>query len=385
MDRTARGRHEFGLATDGRGPVATGVVRQASRVLAEGVEEFIFGDVFSQSTLSARERELLTVAVLAAIGGADNQLGVHVPAALRCGADPEEMIALCEQIAPYAGFPRALNALRAVRGVLEDRGLPLPVPAARVRLGDHETLVVDTGAPEGAEGADPVVLVHSLVTDRRLWRDVIALLAPRRRVIAYDLRGHGHAALAPPAPGCAALAGDLAALMDALGVARAHVAGVSLGGCVAQELALAHPGRVSGLTLVSTFARAPREVCERRAADGEQGGNAAMVPSLARWMSPLALAEDGWGARYLRDRLRRMPAGDWAAGWRALGGFDAAGRLGALAVPVAVVVGSADPVTPPAEAEALARAIPGAALHVIEGGSHMLPLERTEELAALIT
>ncbi len=127
MDRTARGRHEFGLATDGRGPVATGVVRQASRVLAEGVEEFIFGDVFSQSTLSARERELLTVAVLAAIGGADNQLGVHVPAALRCGADPEEMIALCEQIAPYAGFPRALNALRAVRGVLEDRGLPLPV------------------------------------------------------------------------------------------------------------------------------------------------------------------------------------------------------------------------------------------------------------------
>ena len=135
MNRGEIGRREFGRATAGKGPVATGRVREASPVLAAGVEEFIFADVFSRSGLPARERELLTVAVLAAIGGADNQLGVHVPAALECGADAEELIQLCEQITPYAGFPRALNALRAVRAVLEERGLPLPLPVAEVAAG----------------------------------------------------------------------------------------------------------------------------------------------------------------------------------------------------------------------------------------------------------
>jgi len=105
--------------------------------------------------LAQRERELLTVAVLCALGGCEPQLGVHVPAALDAGSDPDELIALCEQLSPYAGFPRALNALRAVRGVLEQRELPLPLPAERVRIGHHETLVTDTGG----EDAAPLVLV----------------------------------------------------------------------------------------------------------------------------------------------------------------------------------------------------------------------------------
>src|SRR5450631_2812748 len=150
VNRGEIGRREFGRATAGRGLAATGRVREASPVLAAGVEEFIFADVFSRSGLPARERELLTVAVLAALGGADNQLGVHAPAALDCGADPEDLIQLCEQLAPYAGFPRALNALRAVRTVLEERGLPLPLAVRDVELREFTTLAATVG--EGDEG-----------------------------------------------------------------------------------------------------------------------------------------------------------------------------------------------------------------------------------------
>ena len=374
MNRTGVGRHEFGRATDGRGPVATGRVREASHVLAEGVEEFIFADVFSRSSLGAREREMATVAVLAAIGGADNQLAVHVPAALRCGADPDELVALCEQIAPYAGFPRALNALRAVRAVLEEQGLPLPLPAERVDMGDHETLVTDVPG----EG-EPLVLVHSLAGDRRMWRDVVRALPPGRRVVAYDLRGHGQAALAPPPADVWALAAALRRLLDGLGIARARVAGISLGGCVAQCLALEDPARVSGLALVATFGRAPSEICRRRAGQADTA-----LASLARWMTPQALAEDGWAARYLRDRLLRVAPHDWAGAWNALATHDVAGRLGEIGAPVRVVVGAADPVTPPADSEALAAGLPSAELVVVPGGPHMLPLEMPGKVARLI-
>ena len=189
MNRREIGLQEFSRATGGRGPVATERVREASRVLADGVDRFIFADVFSHSGLGSREREMITVTVLAAIGGADNQLGVHVPAALECGADPEELLQLCEQIAPYCGFPRALNALRAVRGVLEERGIALPPPPIELELEDHGTLATSVGTGESG-----LLLLHSPETDRRVWRDVIAALPAGTRAVAPDLRGLGSAA-----------------------------------------------------------------------------------------------------------------------------------------------------------------------------------------------
>ncbi len=213
MNRGEIGRREFGRATAGKGPVATGRVREASPVLAAGVEEFIFADVFSRSGLGARERELLTVAVLAAIGGADNQLGVHVPAALECGADPEELIQLCEQITPYAGFPRALNALRAVRAVLEERGLPLPVAVTEVALVDHATLAAEVG-----EGETGTLLIHAPELDRRMWRDVMRALPAGHHAVAPDLRGAGAAVGAPAPTAVGDLVADLVGVLDACGL-----------------------------------------------------------------------------------------------------------------------------------------------------------------------
>ncbi len=157
MNRIDVGLREFDRASGGRGPTATARVRAVSPALAEGVEEFIFADVFSRPALTARERELVTVAVLCALGGAEPQLGLHIPAALECGVDPDELVAMCEQLAPYAGFPRALNALRAVRAAIEERGLPLPLYEVVSREGpDHAPSFRVQVRIEGYEPEDAV-------------------------------------------------------------------------------------------------------------------------------------------------------------------------------------------------------------------------------------
>jgi len=356
VNRGEIGRREFGRATAGKGPVATGRVREASPVLAAGVEEFIFADVFSRSGLPARERELLTVAVLAALGGADNQLGVHVPAALECGADPEELMQLCEQIAPYAGFPRALNALRAVRAVLEERGLPLPLPVSEILLADHATLAAETGA-----GETGTLLIHPPELDRRTWREVMRELPDGHHAVAPDLRGAGAAVGAPPAAGLAGLVSDLVGVIDACGLARAEVVAQGASAALAVALAAAAPSRVAGVTLVGP----------RRAGAGPVPGTV----DLAGWLLPTTLASDPWAARYARDRLARLDHEGWSATMLALA---EPARAPGADVRVRIIAGAHDP----GRGEWV-RDWPEAA-STIDGAGHLVALEAPAALAAAI-
>lgn len=91
--------------------------------------EFPFGDIYAREGLGLRERELATVAALSAMGHALPQLRVHVHAALHVGCTPVEVVEVVMQMAVYAGFPAALNALPVVREVFADAGVPLPLPA----------------------------------------------------------------------------------------------------------------------------------------------------------------------------------------------------------------------------------------------------------------
>lgn len=364
MNRREIGLREFARATDGRGPVATGVVRAASPVLADGVDRFIFADVFSRSGLGAREREMITVTVLAAIGGAENQLGVHVPAALRCGADPEELLQLCEQIAPYCGFPRALNALRAVRAAMEERGLPLPPPVAEIALPDHGTLATDQG--EGDEGD---LLLHAPELDRRMWRDVLAAM-PERRAVVPDLRGAGAAVGAPEAADTARLVEDVLGVMDAVGLRAARV--VCQGGAapLGAALAQAAPDRVTGLVLVG-----PLRPGGAGGTPGTQGPDAGDV---ARWLQPRTLAADPWAARYVRDRVHRLDPAGWSALVHALSSADPTATGG---TPVRVVVGEHDQLVEP---EVVSVAWMGATLEHVPGAGHLVPLEAPAALAGVL-
>ena len=135
-------------------------------------------------------------------------------------------------------------------------------------------------AVEGPDAAPAVVLHHPLATDLTIWDELTAALKPRYRVVRFDARGHG-ASEATPAPyDLSTLTADVVALMDHLGLARAHFLGLSMGGMVGQHLGVGHPKRCASLILSSTTSRVPPESRPRgeergKAARGElQGGSA---------------------------------------------------------------------------------------------------------------
>lgn len=251
--------------------------------------------------------------------------------------------------------------------------------ARRVTLSDHETCVLSAGA-----GGTPFVLVHAIGLDREMWRGVLAALPGSRRAVAYDVRGHGCAAGAPGPFSIAGFADDLRDLLDGLGIERAHVAGVSMGGAVAQEMALRHPERVTGLSLICTMAEGS-PVYDERADDALARGVAAQAQStLERWFAPAVLAAGGEPVRYARECLDRVDVVDWAAAWRALGGVQTLERLHTIRVPTQVIAGELDPSTPPAAMAEIARRLPQAGSHVVPRGGHMVVLEQPEEIAALL-
>ena len=111
---------------------------------------------------------------------------------------------------------------------------------------------------------------------------------------------------------------------------------------------------------------------------------AQLAPTLARWFTPAALAENGWAVEYAHRCVLRANVADWAATWRALADVDTIDRLGEIAVPTRVIAGERDPSTPPELMREIADRIPGASFHVVAGGPHMLSLERPAELALVI-
>jgi 3-oxoadipate enol-lactonase len=245
-----------------------------------------------------------------------------------------------------------------------------------LRLSDHDTEATIRG------DGPPILAIHAIGLDRRMWDEVALWLATDATVIAYDLRGHGAASGAPPITSIAHLAADAAALLKALDTGPVHVIGLSLGGAVAQELALGSPSLVSGLTLCATLCKG-RQVARDRADHAEHDGMAGEVePTIERWFTPAFVAAEGAAVTYARMRVAAMDVGAWAAAWRALADLDTRDRLTRIAVPTRVVVGDADISTPVAVAREICALIAGATLEVVPGGPHMLSLECAAELAA---
>ncbi|TMD26264.1 MAG: alpha/beta fold hydrolase [Chloroflexi bacterium] len=127
---------------------------------------------------------------------------------------------------------------------------------------------VDVAWFEAGRG-DPLVLIHGLGDDHRAWRRAVPDLMLRHRVLLYDLRGHGQTTLGKPDGSLRQLGQDLVALLDALDVERARIAGFSLGGTIAMRVGIDHPERVERLVLVATSSRVGRSAAgwyrERRA------------------------------------------------------------------------------------------------------------------------
>lgn len=355
MDQQERGRREFDRLVGGDPEeVLAGIRRQSPELFDTMMDGF--GGPVTHVELSHRDRELATVAMLAALGGAEPQLALHVRVALRHGIAPAELRALCEHVSLYAGYPRALNALAVVDRVLAEAGLPPAPGLRRITLPDHDTVVAHRG-----DAGPAVMLVHALGLDRWMWGPVLDALSAGRRVFAYDIRGHGDAAGAPPPSTMADLARDLLALADALDLDRVHLVGLALGGAIARSVAADHPDRVASLALLSTV-------------DDPTPDAAGAVPTLTRWFTPEGLAADGWGVRYARERLRRADPADRSA-WSARLTRDARGRPAAFDGPTLLLSGERDRSVHAEQMAAFAARVPTAAHRLLPGVPHQLTLE----------
>jgi 3-oxoadipate enol-lactonase/4-carboxymuconolactone decarboxylase len=236
----------------------------------------------------------------------------------------------------------------------------------------------------GPPDADAVLLLHSLGTQGAIWDVPAAVLARRYRVLCPDLRGHGLSAVTKGPYVVTELAHDMVGLLDALSIAAVHVAGVSLGGMVAQALAAQAPERVRSLVLVDTaLAIPPVQLWQERAALVRAEGMEPLIESVvARWLTAASLHTPE--AEGLRTMLRRTDPEGYAAAAEAVAGADLTAAAGNLRVPTLVLVGDEDAATPRASAEALRDAIPGARMEVIPGAAHIPMMEQPERVAALI-
>ncbi len=126
---------------------------------------------------------------------------------------------------------------------------------------------------QGRRDGPPLVFINSLGTDFRIWNEVAAILAPDFRIVTYDKRGHGLSESGPDNSDMADYARDLAALLEILGVGRATIVGLSIGGLIAQEFYRQYPERVAALVLCDTAAKiGTDETWDQRIAQVERGG-----------------------------------------------------------------------------------------------------------------
>jgi 3-oxoadipate enol-lactonase len=237
---------------------------------------------------------------------------------------------------------------------------------------------------------DPLILVHGLGDDHRAWRRAIPDLIVRRRVILYDLRGHGETSLGQPDGTLRQLGDDLIALMDAIDVSRADIAGFSLGGTIAMRAGIDHASRVRSLVLVATSSRVGRAAAEwySQRVEMVDRNDPQLRETLAKdtadvYAESPAELEEGL-------LIRRQSTSD-PRGYRnacaAMAGLNASPldpELGAIKAPALIVASERDRHCPPKAAEIIAAGINGSRLEVMAGAGHPIPVERPCELARSI-
>ena len=249
---------------------------------------------------------------------------------------------------------------------------PWRLRGTTVFVGDQEILVRQAGPEDGP----PILLIHGLAgSSLGEWYQIGQKLAADRRVIMVDHRGHGLSPVARDRFDIEDVADEVAGVLDAIGVAQTDVVGYSMGGTIAQALAHRHPGRVSRLVLIATFASTPDDIKWLRrigtiltrgwerltgvgtpeARTGYLLGTGAVEPSHSRWL---------WEETHRRD----PDAGAQAT--FALLRFDSRSWVGRLEVPTMVIIPAEDLLVPPAWQYEMAGLIPEVRVVEVPGARH---------------
>jgi 3-oxoadipate enol-lactonase len=204
--------------------------------------------------------------------------------------------------------------------------------------------------------------------------------------VRFDLRGHGRSPVVPGPSSLADLGGDVIALLDALGIPKAHVAGLSIGGMIGMWLGIHAPERVDHLALLCTSAALgpPSAWAERAALVRAEGTEAVADAVVARWVTPGYAARHPEHVARLRAMIAATPAEGYASACAAIETMDIEDDLGRIAAPTLVIAGADDPATPPDHAARIAARIPDARMAVVPDSAHLANLQQPDEVNGLL-
>jgi 3-oxoadipate enol-lactonase len=248
--------------------------------------------------------------------------------------------------------------------------------------------MTDTPAAElncaSAGSGPPLVFLHPIAMRLEFWEPVTALLDSRYRTISVDLRGHGRSAPTEEPYSTDDLASDVIALVRRLGLPPAIFVGCSLGGMVAQGVAIAAPELVAGLVLSNTTHRtseAGAEVMRGRARRSLEDMQGAVAADIERWFTPGFRAS----APDIVEKVRRWALANdprtVANGWLAIAALDHEAAARSVVAPVLAMTGSLDPAAPPEATRGMQRAFPNARYLELAGAGHFAPIEQPRAFA----
>jgi 3-oxoadipate enol-lactonase len=242
---------------------------------------------------------------------------------------------------------------------------------------------------DGPAGAPVVTLSHSLATDLSMWEPQLKPLLAHYRVLAYDTRGHGGTDAPAGAYSLGQLAEDARALLKALGVAKTHWVGLSMGGMIGQTLALESPELFLSLSLCDTSSRIPAEakpVWQERIKTAEtQGMDPLVEPTIGRWFTAPFREQRNDVVDPVRTRIRTTSARGYAGCCAAIAQLDLTDKISAIKLPTLIVVGEEDQGTPVAASQAIHGKIAGSQLEIIKSAAHLSNLEQPEAFTRIVT
>jgi len=234
----------------------------------------------------------------------------------------------------------------------------------------------------GGGGATPIIFLHGVGSDKSVWHPQLEHFGRTRRAIAFDYPGYGDSDAAPEGSTRDDFAGAILSAMRELGVERAHVCGLSLGGVVAIAMQHAAPSHCASLILADSFAVHPegRAIYERGLAGSRD------LPAMAQARVDMLLAQpaDPQVRREVVETMSRIDPAAYRLGAEAVWLADQRDRVAAIDVPTLVICGTDDVPTPPALSDELHKMIAGSRLATIPTAGHLTNLEQPDAFNRLV-
>ncbi len=351
----------------------------------------VWQEIWQRPGLDHPTRRLLVLAMTMAQGRWE-EFELHVRAALRGGVALDTVTEVLLQGAAYCGVPAANTAFKIAAEVCHAEGIVLEAapltPGARVQ--HHHTFSTPQlhVALQGTSSGVPVVLSHALGLDLTMWDGLAAALAAEHPVLRYDHRAQGGSAAAAAPFTLDDLVDDAARLVREWGRGPVVFIGLSMGGMVAQGLAIRHPALVRGLVLANTTAQYPEAAqatwAARIAAVQADGMTGVVQGVVERYLHADFRSAQPTFTAAVRAQLLRADAAGYAASCQAIRHVDWLDALAQVRCPTLVLAGARDVGATPAMGQAIAERIPGAQFEVFDEASHLSSAEQPARFEAAV-